>query len=193
MSLNLWLEVEDSLVAAPLADGGLPSEADFQHWAEAVLVLLRERAVALDDDGLSAAVHAGAALELAIRLVGDAESRALNHDYRGKDKPTNVLSFPAELPEVVLAGLDERPLGDLVICAPVVAREADEQGKALAAHWAHMTVHGMLHLLGHDHIEAADAAVMEPLEIAILARLGWDNPYDDEPAGTADNERNATP
>ncbi len=194
MSLNLWLEIDEALVAAPLAAGGLPSEADFQRWGEAVLALLRERAVVLDDASLSTAVQSGEPLELAIRVVGDDESRALNNDYRGKDKPTNVLSFPAELPEMVLAELDERPLGDLVICAPVVAREADEQGKPLAAHWAHMTVHGMLHLLGHDHIEATDAAVMEPLEIAILARLGWDDPYDDEPAGTpAADERNVTP
>lgn len=195
MSLNLWLEMDDSLVAAPLSAGGLPAEPEFRRWAETVLLLLRERQVTLDDAGLHAALHAGEPLELAIRLVGEDESRALNHDYRGKDKPTNVLSFPAELPEMVLSELDERPLGDLVICAPVVAREADEQGKALAAHWAHMTVHGLLHLLGHDHVEAVDAAVMEPLEIAILARLGWDNPYDDEPGATmpdTDNERDAT-
>jgi len=197
MSLNLWLELDDSLLATPLDQGGLPAEPEFRRWAEAVLMLLRERGTTLDDPGLSAALHAGEPLELAIRLVGEDESRALNHDYRGKDKPTNVLSFPADLPEMVLSELDERPLGDLVICAPVVAREAGEQGKALAAHWAHMTVHGLLHLLGHDHIEAVDAAVMEPLEIAVLARLGWDNPYDDEPAGDAagsdkDNERNAT-
>ncbi|MEL0027228.1 MAG: rRNA maturation RNase YbeY [Perlucidibaca sp.] len=187
--------MDDSLVAAPLSAGGLPAEPEFRRWAETVLLLLRERQVTLDDAGLHAALHASEPLELAIRLVGEDESRALNHDYRGKDKPTNVLSFPAELPEMVLSELDERPLGDLVICAPVVAREADEQGKALAAHWAHMTVHGLLHLLGHDHVEAVDAAVMEPLEIAILARLGWDNPYDDEPGATmpdTDNERDAT-
>jgi len=71
------------------------------------------------------------------------------------------------------------PLGDLAICAEVVTREAEEQGKSLMAHWAHMTVHGVLHLLGHDHIEAAEAALMEPLEIAILADFGWDSPYDD--------------
>lgn len=188
MSLNLWLELDEALVA-----DGLPLEADFQRWGEAVLNCLREQAVGLPDTGLDAAVRAAEPLELAIRLVGEAESRMLNHDYRGKDKATNVLSFPAELPEMVLTELDERPLGDLVICAPVVAREADEQGKPLTAHWAHMTVHGILHLLGHDHVEPADAAVMEPLEIAILSRLGWDNPYDDEPAGTpAANERNIT-
>lgn len=188
MSLNLWLELDEALVA-----GELPVEADFQRWGEAVLAALREQAEPLPDAGLDAAVRAGEPLELAIRLVDEAESRALNHDYRGKDKSTNVLSFPAELPEMVLAELEERPLGDLVICAPVVAREAGEQGKTLTAHWAHMTVHGILHLLGHDHIEAADAAAMEPLEIAILARLGWDNPYDDEPAvTTAAPERNET-
>lgn len=188
MSLNLWLELDEALVA-----DGLPLEADFQRWGEAVLAALREQAASLPDAGLDAAVRAGEPLELAIRLVDEAESRALNHDYRGKDKSTNVLSFPADLPEMVLSELDERPLGDLVICAPVVAREADEQGKPPQAHWAHMTVHGILHLLGHDHVEAAEAALMEPLEIVILSRLGWDNPYDDEPADTsAADERNIT-
>src|SRR5690606_20131870 len=92
--------------------------------------------------------------ELTIRIVDEEESRILNRDYRGKDKPTNVLSFPFEAPP----GLDAWPLlGDLVICAPVVAREAVEQGKPLMAHWAHMVVHGVLHLLGYDHEEDEDA------------------------------------
>lgn len=170
MTLELWLEHDETL-SDPDA---LPTQADFQRWAEAALT----------------AASGPLDCELAIRLVGEAESRALNHDYRDKDKATNVLSFAAELPESVLAELPSQPLGDLVICAPVVAREALEQGKPLAAHWAHMTVHGVLHLLGHDHIEPADAALMEPLEIAILVSLGWPNPYDDDEADdTAADER----
>jgi probable rRNA maturation factor len=109
--------------------------------------------------------------ELGIRVVGSRESRALNARWRGRDRPTNVLSFPAA------ASLRPRQLGDLVVCAPVVAREAREQGKALAAHWAHMIVHGTLHLLGFDHVRAADARRMEGRERALLARLGIADPY----------------
>jgi probable rRNA maturation factor len=109
--------------------------------------------------------------ELGIRIVGAAEGRALNARWRGRDRPTNVLSFPAA------ASLRPRQLGDLVVCAPVVAREAREQGKALAAHWAHMIVHGTLHLLGFDHVRAADARRMEGRERALLARLGIADPY----------------
>lgn len=112
--------------------------------------------------------------ELAIRLVGKRESRRLNAHWRGKDYATNVLSFPVEgLPPVIRP----RPLGDLVICAPVVAAEALEQGKTQSAHWAHMVVHGVLHLLGHDHEQDAEAVRMERLERRILARLGFPDPY----------------
>lgn len=106
--------------------------------------------------------------EVTLRVVGAAESRTLNARYRGKDQPTNVLSFPSEAPGV---------LGDLVLCAPVVAREARAQGKPPAAHWAHMVVHGVLHLAGFDHIRPADAKVMEGRERAILARLSFPDPY----------------
>lgn len=109
--------------------------------------------------------------ELGIRVVGTGESRALNARWRGLDEPTNVLSFPAS-PE--LAGSQ---VGDIVVCAPVVAREAREQGKALAAHWAHMVVHGTLHLLGFDHERAQDARRMESRERALLARIGMADPY----------------
>ena len=102
--------------------------------------------------------------ELTIRVVDEAESQELNGTYRGKEKPTNVLSFPFEAPEHVELSL----LGDLVICAPVVEREASEQKKSLEAHWAHMVVHGVLHLQGYDHVNDTDAEVMEGLEIAIL-------------------------
>ena len=111
--------------------------------------------------------------ELGIRVVGSKESRALNERWRGRAKPTNVLSFPAA------RGLRRRQLGDLIVCAPVVAREAREQGKALRAHWAHMIVHGTLHLLGFDHERAKDAQLMENRERALLARLGIADPYGD--------------
>lgn len=106
--------------------------------------------------------------EVTVRVVGGAESRALNKRYRNKDRPTNVLSFPYDEPGV---------LGDVVICAAVVNREAREQGKTAAAHWAHMVVHGVLHLLGFDHIRPGDAKVMENRERAILARLSFPDPY----------------
>ncbi|MBE0487225.1 rRNA maturation RNase YbeY [Marinobacter sp.] len=136
---------------------GVPDESSFQTWAE----------LAWQGEDLS---------EVTIRIVNTEESRALNHQYRGKDNPTNVLSFPFEAP----AGITMPLAGDLVICAPVVEQEAREQHKALTAHWAHMVVHGMLHLQGYDHIEDNDAEVMEGLEIRLLAQLGYINPYEAE-------------
>jgi probable rRNA maturation factor len=116
---------------------------------------------------------------LTIRVVGAAESRRLNRTWRGKDKPTNVLSFPADpLPASVRRSRDEvDEIGDLAICAPVVAREAREQGKSLQAHWAHMVVHGVLHLLGYDHENDRDAVRMETKEAVILQQFGYPNPY----------------
>ncbi len=110
---------------------------------------------------------------LVIRVVDEPESRTLNRDFRGVDRPTNVLSFPFEPP----AGVPAKHLGDIVICAPVVAREAVEQGKPPEAHWAHMVAHGVLHLLGFDHQSDADASEMESLETAVLAGLGLPDPY----------------
>lgn len=109
--------------------------------------------------------------ELGISVVGSAESRALNLQYRGKPAPTNVLSFPMTI------GARNPVIGDIVVCAPVVAREAREQGKALRAHWAHMVIHGTLHLLGFDHERPADARRMEGRERKLLARLGFADPY----------------
>lgn len=109
--------------------------------------------------------------ELTIRIVGAAESQRLNQRYRGKDKPTNVLSFSAP------AAARREALGDLVICAPVVAREAQEQGKPVRAHWAHMVVHGCLHLLGYDHQNQGEARIMEALEARLLGKLGFPDPY----------------
>jgi probable rRNA maturation factor len=120
---------------------------------------------------------AGRPASLAVRIVDEAESRALNARYREQDKATNVLSFPAELPPAVSEALDQPPLGDLVICAPVVAAEAAAQGKGATAHWAHMTIHGVLHLLGFEHDTEASATVMEQHEIDLLAGLGFADPY----------------
>ena len=119
--------------------------------------------------------------EICVRIVGRAASRRLDRDYRGKDQPTNVLSFPASPEERRAAGA----LGDLVICAPVVAAEAKEQGKALAAHWAHLVTHGTLHLLGFDHVSPRHARLMEGLEVAILAGFGYPDPYRSEDGARA--------
>jgi|GEM_PF-287529 len=113
--------------------------------------------------------------EVTLRIVDLVESRQLNSDYRNKDKPTNVLSFPFEAPEHI-----EMPfLGDLVVCAAVVEQEAKEQDKQVTNHWAHLCVHGLLHLLGYDHIDEEEAQEMEGLETAILAKLNIDDPYQD--------------
>jgi probable rRNA maturation factor len=133
---------------------GVPHARSFTRWANAAFAGGRAR-------------RKSGSTELTIRVVGAAESRRLNRKWRGKDKPTNVLSFAA----------DEPALGDLAICAPVVAREAREQGKSPAAHWAHMVVHGVLHLLGYDHENDRDAQRMEARETKILAQLGMPNPY----------------
>ena len=136
---------------------GVPSAASFRRWVDAALHGAKRRR----------------ATELSIRLVDAEEGRALNRDYRGKDYATNVLSFEAELPPALKLPL----IGDIVICAPVVAREAAEQGKAPRDHWAHLTVHGVLHLLGYDHLVDAEAEAMEALETRILAGLGMADPY----------------
>ena len=148
----------------------VPGTVTLRRWARAAHVSglaslpVRKRR-------MHAALGQGAAL--CLRIVGSAESRRLDREYRGKDKPTNVLSFPSSPEERVATGA----LGDLVICAPVVAREAREQRKTLGAHWAHMIVHGTLHLLGFDHEKARAARVMEALEVEILRGLGFHDPY----------------
>jgi probable rRNA maturation factor len=114
--------------------------------------------------------------EMTVRIVDEAESAELNGRFRGRSGPTNVLSFPADF-DLAVPAEEPRPLGDLVICAPVVAREADEQGKALEAHWAHIVIHGTLHLGGYDHEEEADAEIMEGREREILAAFGIADPY----------------
>ena len=134
---------------------GLPTEEQIVQWATA------------------AVQPEGDEVEMTVRIVDEAESHELNLTYRGKDRPTNVLSFPFECPDEVELPL----LGDLVICRQVVEREAAEQDKPLMAHWAHMVVHGSLHLLGYDHIEDDEAEEMESLETQIMQGLGFDDPY----------------
>jgi probable rRNA maturation factor len=134
---------------------------------------LRRWASAAHASAAGATLARGARPRICIRVVGNTESRRLNRVFRGKDAPTNVLSFPASVQERACDGA----LGDLAICAPVVAREARSQGKALAAHWAHMVVHGVLHLLGHDHRRQREARRMERLEVEILQSFGYQNPY----------------
>ena len=134
---------------------GLPTAEQIEQWATA--------AVQPQSDEV----------EMTVRIVDEAESHALNLNYRGKDRPTNVLSFPFECPDEVELPL----LGDLVICRQVVEREAQEQDKPLMAHWAHMVVHGSLHLLGYDHIEDDEAEEMESLETQIMTGLDFADPY----------------
>lgn len=135
-----------------------PSRSQLLNWANLALV-----------DKESA--------QVTIRIVDETESQTLNKTYRDKDKSTNVLSFPMELPEELSQNLDIPMQGDLVICAPVVEREAKEQNKSSESHWAHMVIHGMLHLQGYDHITDEEAEAMESLEINLLQQLGIDNPY----------------
>ena len=150
-------------VGYALPRAGVPAAASFRRWVEAALRGAKRRR----------------ATELSIRIVDAAEGRSLNRDYRGKDYATNVLSFEADLPP----GLKLPLIGDIVICAPVVAREAAEQGKAPREHWAHLTVHGVLHLLGFDHQDDKDAAKMEALEARVLAGLGIPDPYGERARG----------
>ena len=134
----------------------LPAQGQFEDWVEAALQASHEQ------------------LEQTVRIVGEAESRDLNRRFRERDKATNVLAFPGDA-----EFLDYDCLGDLVICAPVVAAEAADQGKTDEAHWAHLVVHGMLHLQGFDHQDAEQTREMEQLEIKILDTLGYTNPYND--------------
>ena len=132
-----------------------PSEQQLRHWVEHAL------AQRVNDT------------ELTLRIVDEAEIQQLNADYRDKDKTTNVLSFPFQAPP----GIEINLLGDIIICAKVVNDEAKAQNKTNQAHWAHMVIHGCLHLLGYDHIDLAEAEQMEQIEIDILRKLGYDNPY----------------
>ncbi|MEY3807446.1 MAG: hypothetical protein RI893_422 [Pseudomonadota bacterium] len=134
---------------------GQPEQQHIQRWVDAALADIEQDT------------------EIVVRIVDEQESAELNEQYRHKTGPTNILSFPVEVPE----GIELNLLGDLVICAPVLEKEAREQGKLLADHWAHIIVHGVLHLLGYDHIDDSDAELMENKEIAILNQLQVNNPY----------------
>ena len=147
MQTKIDLQNDESLT-------GLPGQQDFEVWVDAALMQK------FDD------------LEQTIRVVGRTESGALNMQYRSKEGPTNVLSFAVDDDF-----LDYECLGDLVICAPIVEQEAQQQDKSPQAHWAHMVVHGMLHLQGYDHQSVAEADKMEALEVKILSTLGYSNPY----------------
>ncbi|MCH1929138.1 rRNA maturation RNase YbeY [Shewanella sp. A25] len=153
MSLDLALDVQYAA-----ASDYLPTEEQFALWVKTAIGNSMDKA------------------ELTIRIVDPRESQMLNSTYRGKDKPTNVLSFPFEAPPEIELPL----LGDLVICASVVENEADEQQKPLEAHWAHMVVHGCLHLLGYDHIEDEEAEEMESLETQLIEGLGFTDPYKEQ-------------
>ena len=139
---------------------GLPTLEQFTYWVETALAF-------------EAQTEDFTETEMTIRIVNEEESQTLNREYRGKDYPTNVLSFPFEVPE----GIELPLLGDLVICRQVMEREAKEQQISLASHWAHLAVHGTLHLLGYDHIEEAEAEEMEGLETQIMQKLGFEDPY----------------
>ena len=136
-----------------------PTSDQFQQWVEEALK------------------GKGEHFSLAIRLVDEAEMQKFNLQYREKDYATNVLSFQSDLPESLPEEMCQSQLGDLLICAPVVIREAIEQGRQENDHWAHLTIHGLLHLLGYDHEQAEEARLMESLEIETLARLGISDPY----------------
>ena len=152
--MKLDLEVQHSS-----ASGAIPQDEQFRLWAK------------------SALTGREGEYSLAIRVVDEAEALRFNSEYRGKDYATNVLSFPAELPAGLPDKIRQSQLGDLLICAPVVAREALERQLPESDHWAHLVIHGVLHLLGYDHQELSEASVMESLETEILGRLGIVNPY----------------
>ncbi|MBU2898454.1 rRNA maturation RNase YbeY [Vibrio hepatarius] len=149
------MSIELDLQLAVKEETGLPSFEDIHLWLTSAVEKFQPQA------------------EVTVRIVDEYESHQLNHEYRGKDKPTNVLSFPFEVPIEIEMDL----LGDLIICKQVVEQEAEEQSKPLMAHWAHMVVHGSLHLLGYDHIEDKDAEEMESLETEIMQSMGFDDPY----------------
>jgi len=134
---------------------GQPDQEQIQRWVDAAL------------EGFNQGT------EIVVRIVDEQESAELNEQYRHKKGPTNILSFPVEVPE----GIELNLLGDLVICAPILEKEALEQHKALTDHWAHIIVHGVLHLLGYDHIDDDEAELMESKEITILNKLNIKNPY----------------
>ncbi|MDH2998654.1 rRNA maturation RNase YbeY [Pasteurellaceae bacterium LFhippo2] len=154
--MNLYIDLQ----IASEDSSSLPSEEQFLKWVNQALTM-------------EAKSENYPESEMTIRIVDEAESHDLNLTYRGKDKPTNVLSFPFEVPE----GIELPLLGDLIICRQVVENEAKEQEKLLEAHWAHLAIHGTLHLLGYDHLTDEEAEEMESLETEIMQSLGFEDPY----------------
>ena len=164
--MNVALDLEFSVSDASTPDDedvpGCPDEDMVRLWAQRAFLSAQDRSAS-------------------VRVVSEAEMQRLNLEWRGKDSSTNVLSFPmqfdADFDATVFGDEQSAPLGDIALCASVINREAGEQGKLVDAHWAHMVVHGMLHLQGYDHIHDNDADDMEAQEIQILQTLGYDNPY----------------
>lgn len=154
--MDVTVDIRDESGAA-----WVPGRAECARW-------LRE---GLDPRG------AGRPCSVSLRFVDGEESRRLNGRWRSRDRATGVLSFPARLPDALSRDLPRPPLGDVVLCPAVLEREAADQGKPLPAHWAHLLIHGVLHLLGHDHRTGPEARLMERREIRALARLGFPNPY----------------
>lgn len=166
-SNTLIVDIQTGDDVTTAAQALLPDAATISDWLSLTYSNL------IETNAISQGSYPDLPTELSIRIVSIDESQTLNAQYRGKNKPTNVLSFESDLPDFVPSGF----LGDLVVCADIVATEASEQNKPLHAHWAHMCIHGMLHLLGFDHIQSNEADEMEGLEIRILAKLGIDDPY----------------
>jgi probable rRNA maturation factor len=156
MAAKMKAELE---IQRAVESASIPDDAVFQKWVDSAITPRSHR------------------LSLTIRVVDESEAKRLNRDFRGKDYATNVLSFPTQLPDGVPQEVSDSLLGDLLICAPVVTREAIEFQRPEAHHWAHLTIHGVLHLLGYDHVQPADAELMESLETEILAKLEIPNPY----------------
>ncbi len=152
------------------ADVSVPADKMFSEWVSAVISFLIEHKQLEQTD-----------YEVAIRVVDKVDSQQLNNQYRQKNMPTNVLSFPFDTPEIFKQCQQLDILGDIVICALIVEAEAEQQNKSIEQHWAHMIVHGVLHLLNYDHSNDDDAGVMEALETRILSQLGYPNPYTEQP------------
>jgi probable rRNA maturation factor len=150
MAVTVEVSISDDVDAD---DPDIPDDNSFQHWVESAC---------LANDAVAS-----------LQVVSRDEIQQLNKTYRGKDEPTNVLSFPMQLPDEI----DYKVLGDLALCVDVIEEEAKSQGKTSDAHWAHMVIHGMLHLQGYDHVKDKDADVMEAMEIDVLQKLGFENPY----------------
>ncbi len=152
------------------ADISVPADKLFSEWVSAVITFLVEHKQLEQTD-----------YEVAIRIVDKVDSQQLNNQYRQKNVPTNVLSFPFDTPEIFKQCQQLDILGDIVVCALIVEAEAQQQNKSIEQHWAHMIVHGVLHLLNYDHTNDDDASVMEALETRILSQLGYPNPYTEHP------------